>query len=73
MDAKKAGIIALIVVAVGLLIWSFKNSFGQEAPAAGASEAEKMKAAMIKMRDGGAPPPAPGSRPGTAGHTPAIK
>lgn len=50
MDAKKIGIIAIVVVAVVLLAWSFKKSFMNEAPVAGAQDAARMRKSMEEMR-----------------------
>lgn len=50
MDAKKIGIIAVVVIALVVLIWSFKSSFISGQPAAGQAQAEQMKKAMDDAR-----------------------
>jgi hypothetical protein len=68
MDMKKIGLIALVVVAVGLLAWSFKNSFlANSVPTAGADQAAQMKAHYQQMQQQGQPASSP--RMG-GGHSP---
>lgn len=70
MQMKTVGIIALVVVAVGLLFFSFKQSFLNGPAPAGQKEAQAMKASMEKAiaaqkekdaRGGGAPQATGGS------------
>ncbi|HEU4752205.1 MAG TPA: hypothetical protein VFU47_03775 [Armatimonadota bacterium] len=49
MDAKKIGIIALAVVALGLLAFSFKSNFMNGPTPAGQAQAEAMKKSMQDM------------------------
>jgi hypothetical protein len=53
MDAKKIGLIVLAVVAVIAAVWSLKSSFFGAPGPAPVSDAERGKAMMQKMRQGG--------------------
>lgn len=61
MEMKTVGIIALVIIGIGLLVFSFKNSFMNEPPKAGADQAAQMKASMeraiaMQKAKGGAGP-----------------
>ncbi|MFN3651486.1 MAG: hypothetical protein ACK47B_18065 [Armatimonadota bacterium] len=76
MDTKKVGLIAAVVVALVLLAFSFRSTFMNEPAAAGADQAQAMKAAMEKSiqdaksrgartgTSGGAAAPQPAPPPG---------
>lgn len=46
MDAKKIGLIAVVVLAIGLLAWSFKSNLMSGPRVVGPEEGQKMGEAM---------------------------
>jgi len=51
MNAKMAGVIALVVIALAGVAWSFKNNFMNTASSPSADQARAMRDSQIKMRE----------------------
>jgi len=51
MNVKMAGVIALVVIALAGVAWSFKNNFMNGAASPTADQAAKMRDSQIKMRE----------------------